>query len=72
MEYSFRGELSYENNYSPLVSAIVRARYSSDYIEALLNNYLTNPDKYRDNFNELQSWRAVAKERAKEILKQLA
>lgn len=56
-----------ESDYGPMVTAIVRSRYSADDVEAIiLNNQKT--DRSDDNereFRELQAWRAQAKESAR-------
>lgn len=67
--YSFKDELS-ERDYGHIVSTIIRGKYSEDNVEAILNNYLSDPTntRYEAEFNMLQSWRAEAKERARSIL----
>lgn len=57
-----------DEDYAPLVSAIVREEYTQDDVEAILNNYLSAPDKYGGEFNNLQSWRELAKKTAKEVI----
>lgn len=51
--------------YDNTVSNIIRQRYSADAVEAILNNYLNDPESGRKEFEELQSWRAQAKALAK-------
>lgn len=58
-------QVSYDN----IVSNIVRQKYSSDAVEAILNNYLNDPEAGREEFEDLQDWRAQAKAWAKEGLK---
>ncbi|MBQ9309876.1 MAG: hypothetical protein IJ222_03330 [Bacteroidales bacterium] len=63
------GPLS-EEHYGKLVSAIVRSRYSEDDTEAIICNYSLTPRSSvaKDEMNELQQWRAMAKERAKDAI----
>lgn len=56
-------------DYSTLMDAIVRSKYSASDIEAILLNYqqmsITDADKkteYQNEYDALQSWRAHAKE----------
>ena len=70
-------------NYGAIVSALVRAKYSADDIEAITNNniaLLTMPsavssaasDEDREEklaeFREMQEWRSKCKERARELI----
>lgn len=55
-------------NYDSIVSNIVRQRYSADAVEAILNNYLNDPEAGRKEFEELQTWRTQAKEWARKGL----
>lgn len=57
-----------QDDYPMLVSSLVRERYSEDDVEAILNNYLSAPDKYGGEFDNLQSWRELAKKTAKEVI----
>ena len=69
VEYNHKEDLS-PSDYGPMVSCIIRGKYSEDAVEAILNNYLSDPTnkRYEAEFNMLQSWRAEAKERARSIL----
>lgn len=63
-----------EADYGPMVTAVVRSKYSADDVEAIILNY------YKDNrkevnvteFQELQAWREQAKEAARLALEQVA
>ena len=55
-------------DYDRVASHIVRERYSADKMEALLNNYLFDAEKYKDEFDAMQKWRSFAKESAKKII----
>lgn len=58
-----------EADYGPLVAAIVRSRYSSDDVEAIVMNYTADKsDEHQLEFNQLQTWRQVAKEAAREAI----
>lgn len=56
-----------EKMYNKLVSIFIRKKYSQNRIEAILNNYISEPDneKYRAEFLELQAYRAECKKQAK-------
>lgn len=60
--------------YGRIVSRLVRKKYSQSKIEAILNNYLTDPNdaEYRDEFFKLQSYRKECKAEAKKIYNILA
>lgn len=53
-----------------IIRAIIRARYSADDVEAIINNVLNAPtDKTRvAEYKELQQWRAMAKRSAAECM----
>lgn len=53
-------------HYGTVVSAVIRSRYSQDDVEAIQLNYLADPSRH-DEFDELQAWRAHAKEVAREV-----
>ena len=55
-----------EKRYGKLISRLVRERYSQDDVEAIVNNYLSDPqDKtYQLEFNELQAYREQCKIKA--------
>ena len=70
-------------NYGAIVSALVRAKYSADDIEAITNNniaLLTMPSAVSSaeseedreeklaEFRKMQEWRSKCKERAKELI----
>lgn len=57
-------------NYSGVVDALVQHQYPIDKMQAVINNYLLDPnDEYAvSEFNAMQAWRKEAKEIAKEAL----
>ena len=57
-------------DYSGVVDALVSHKYPIDKMQAVINNYLLDPeDAYAiDEFNKMQAWRKEAKEIAKEAL----
>lgn len=57
-------------NYDSIVSAIIKQRYPSDRMQAVINNYLLDPEdeEIKREFQEMQAWRAFAKETAKAAL----
>lgn len=57
-------------DYSGIVDALVSYKYPIDKMQAVINNYLLDPeDAYAiDEFNKMQAWRKEAKEIAKEAL----
>ena len=58
-----------EADYGRLVAAIVRSRYSSDDVEAIIQNYLSDKTtEHMNEFDELQQWRAEAKRLARTII----
>jgi len=57
-----------DEDYAPLVSAIVREEYTQDDVEAIMNNYLADPEGHKEEFYRLQSWRAFAKETAYNVI----
>ena len=55
-----------EDDYGAMVSAIVRARYSADDVEAIMQNYIANKtSEHKAEWSELQAWRETAKELAR-------
>ena len=56
--------------YECIITKIIRQRYPDNDMTAILSNYLSEPDneKYTKEFNEVQSWRKVAKSVAKYIV----
>lgn len=57
-------------DYSGIVDALVQYKYPIDKMQAVINNYLLDPnDEYAiSEFNAMQAWRKEAKEIAKEAL----
>jgi hypothetical protein len=57
-------------DYSGIVDALVQYKYPIDKMQAVINNYLLDPnDEYTiSEFNAMQAWRKEAKEIAKEAL----
>lgn len=57
-------------DYGLFVSALIRSSYSQDQVEAITQNYLANSKDAdaKQAFNNLQAWRAQAKEIATEML----
>ena len=57
-------------DYSGVVDALVQYKYPIDKMQAVINNYLLDPnDEYAiSEFNAMQAWRKEAKEIAKEAL----
>ena len=58
------GRFTYEN----IVSAIINQKYSSDEMQAIINNYLLDNDAYKAEFDEMQNYRKKAKEIAKNLI----
>ena len=54
-----------ESDYAPLVSCIIRSRYSADDIEALVQNYLADKEKHASEWDDLQRFRQQAKQAAR-------
>ncbi len=72
VEYNHKEPLS-KDSYGHLVSALVRAKYSADEIEAIQQNYLESKTaEHKDTFAALKSWRAIAKKIAHEIISDIA
>ena len=67
VEYNHKEALQ-ESDYGPMVSAIIRSEYSEDAVEAIVNNYLADPDGHTEEFQQLQVWRTEAKQRAREVI----
>lgn len=57
-------------DYAGVVDALVQYKYPIDKMQAVINNYLLDPnDEYAiSEFNAMQAWRKEAKEIAKEAL----
>lgn len=56
-----------EKWYPIYVSEFIHERYSADAETALINNYLADPEKYRQKYEQYQTYRLECKARAKEI-----
>lgn len=54
-------------NYDTLVDAIISSEYSDSQMTAIINNFLLDSSN-REEFDEMQKFRAFAKSTAKEIL----
>lgn len=55
--------------YDELVKTLIRQQYNSDKVEAIINNYLDEPnEKHTAEFQELQIYRKECKAYAKEVL----
>lgn len=55
--------------YPELVDCLIRERYSVSQVEAIMNNYLDEPnEKHTAEFQSLQAYRRECKAQAKEIL----
>ena len=56
--------------YDYLVSLIIGLKYNNDKIQAIINNYLLDSDDETSikEFNEMQEWRKISKQLAKDIL----
>lgn len=59
--------------YADRIDEIVREKYSQSAVEAILNNYIANPDdeEIKAEFDVLQEYRASAKEAAKAELAEI-
>lgn len=53
--------------YGQKVHELIRKMYNQDDVEAILNNYIANPEnpKYVQEFHDLQEYRALCKETAR-------
>lgn len=56
--------------YDYLVSLIIGLKYNNDKIQAIINNYLldNSDENIIKEFNEMQDWRKISKQLAKDIL----
>ena len=62
-----------EKDYGQIVTAIIRSRYTADDVEAIVNNYLlTKTAEHKQEMSEMQAWRTLAKNVAKEVLEYVA
>lgn len=57
-------------NYGTLVSAIIRAKYTADDVEAILLNRGDDDPDHEAQYEELQQWRKHAKELARGVIKE--
>lgn len=57
-----------------VISAIIRQRYSDDEMQAIINNYLLDPNNSEAvvEFNEMQEYRKHAKNIADQFLQEIA
>lgn len=55
-------------DYAPIVAAIVRARYSDDEMQAIVNNYLLDAEAGAAEMEQMQAWRTHAKALARSYL----
>lgn len=61
-----------EDDYGAIVSAIIRAKFPSDAVEAIQLNYMeSKTTEHKNKFAQLKEWRAMAKSKAKEVLESL-
>lgn len=63
--------VTYEQmSYGPLVNTLICLRYSNDEMQAIINNYLldSTDENVLNEFNEMQNYRKLCKEVAKQIL----
>lgn len=56
--------------YEHCVNKLISAKYPSDKMQAVINNYLEDPSNtaYVDEFRAMQEWRKIAKEASKEAV----
>lgn len=56
--------------YEHCVDKLITAKYPSDKMQAVINNYLDDPNNtsYIEEFKTMQAWRKVAKEASKEAV----
>lgn len=56
-------------NYAGIIDGLVNHKYPRDKMDAILNNYLANPDdpEALQEFTDLQAWRKEAKDIAREV-----
>ena len=70
-KYTYFGvRVPLDYTYDTLVAAFIRERYSDDKMQAIINNYLMEPDnsEHEEEFKEMQAWRKHIKEVCKEII----
>ena len=56
-----------EQYYPVLVSKLIHERYSADTETALINNYLSDPETYGEEYRAYQVFRLECKEKARRI-----
>lgn len=57
--------------YDTLITALIRYKYSSDAMEAIINNYLYEAtEKAKEEFAAMQAWRNEVKSFAKEVFEE--
>ena len=63
-----------EADYGPMMTAVVRSKYSADDVEAIILNYYKDNRKEKNitEFQELQAWRELAKEAARLAIEQVS
>lgn len=67
-EYSHSNPLT-EDDYAPMVSSLVRAKYSADEVEAITLNYVASKTtENKKDWQALQAWRTEVKAIAKEAI----
>lgn len=56
--------------YEHCVNKLISAKYPSDKMQAIINNYLADPSNtaYIEEFRAMQEWRKTAKEASKEAV----
>lgn len=56
--------------YEHCVNKLISAKYPSDKMQAVINNYLEDPSNtaYIEEFRAMQEWRKIAKEASKEAV----
>lgn len=71
IEYLHREPIT-ENDYGPMVTAIIRSHYSADEMEAILNNYVySKTAEHKAEWNTMQAWRTEAKRLARLAINEL-
>jgi hypothetical protein len=68
VEYNHKEPLTEEKDYGPMVSTLIRAHYSQDQVEAITQNYLSDPEGHKQEFDDLQAWREECKRIAKNVI----
>ena len=69
VEYNHKEPLTEEKDYGPMVSTLVRARFSADDVEAIQLNYMeSKTTEHKNQFAALKAWRATVKEMAREVI----